>query len=200
MNVLARPLRLTAEEFEALADGKGLELIDGRVRAKYMGSESATINALIVHHLLLVVRPARLGVVLDSEGMYRCFPNRPDRIRKPDVTFIQQDRLPGGRVPKGIIPFRPDIAVEVVSPKDLYDQVDEKVVDYLAAGVPLIWVVSPATRTVLVYQPDGAVRRLTEPDALTADPVIPGFRVTVADLFPYPLDPAEPESEPAAGP
>ncbi|MFO0800105.1 MAG: Uma2 family endonuclease [Gemmataceae bacterium] len=200
MNALAHPPRLTAEEFEKLADHKGIELIDGVVKGKNMGSETASINALIAHQLLSVVRPERLGAVMDSEGMYRCFPNKPNRVRKPDVSFILHVRLPGGRVPKGVVSFRPDLAVEVVSPNDTYDEVDEKVADYLSAGVPLVWVVGPATRTVFVYQPDGAVRRLTETDTLTADPVFPGFRVTVADLFPYPLDPVAPEPEPAAGP
>ncbi|HEX4612412.1 MAG TPA: Uma2 family endonuclease [Urbifossiella sp.] len=199
MNMLAEPLRMTAEEFERLTDAHGLELIDGRVREKNMGSESGSINALIGHHLWSVVRPGRLGAVLDSEGMYRCFPNRPNRVRKPDVSFILQARLPGGRVPKGITPFRPDIAVEVVSPNDTYDELGEKVADYLAAGVPLIWVVSPATRTVLTYHADGSVRRLGATDPLTADPFIPGFRVLVADLFPYPPDPAGADPEPAAG-
>lgn len=197
MNMLAEPLRLTAEEFEKLPDAQGLELIDGRVRRKAMGTESGSISALVAYCLLTVVRPGRLGAVVDSEGMYRCFPSRPNRVRKPDVSFILQERLPNGRVPKGVTPFRPDIAVEVVSPNDTYDELDEKVADYLAAGVPLIWVVSPVTRTVLVYHADGAVRRLAHTDHLTADPVLAGFRVPVADLFPYPPEPADPE--PAAG-
>lgn len=197
MSMLAAPVRLTAEEFEKLPDTKGLELIDGRLREKNVGAESSWINSTVLHLLSLVVRPARLGAVLDSECMYRCFPNRPNKVRKPDVSFVLQSRLPNGRVPKGITPFRPDLAVEVVSPNDTYDELDEKVADYVAAGVPLVWVVSPATRTVLAYQPDGTARRLTDADYLTADPIISGFRVLVADLFPNPPEPPAADPDPA---
>jgi Uma2 family endonuclease len=197
MNMLAAPLRLTAEEFEKLPDTKGLELIDGRVEGKNVGAESSSIQATIVYFLSVVVRPGRLGAVFESEAMYQCFPNRPNQVRKPDVSFILHARLPGGRVPKGITRFRPDIAVEVVSPNDTYNTIDLRLADYIAAGVPLIWVVSEVTRTVLVYQPDGTARRLTESDHLTADPIVPGFRVQVADLFPNPPEPAEDDTDPA---
>ena len=71
-------------------------------------------------------------------------------------------------------------------PTDLYDGVEEKLADYFDAGIPLVWVVTPKTRTVLVYHADGTARRLRDTDDLTADPVIAGFRVRIADLFPNP--------------
>ena len=188
MNMLARPPRLSPEQFERLSNGRGLELIDGVVTEKTMGTEAGSVNALISHHLNLVVLPARLGRVIDSEGMYRCFPRRPGRVRKPDVSFILQARLPGGRVPIGSVDIRPDIAVEVISPKDEYEAVDDKIADYFDAQIPLVWVVAPRTRTVLVYRADGSARRLRETDDLTADPVLAGFCVRVADLFPNPPD------------
>ena len=146
--------------------------------------KTAAIQTLISHYLNLAVLPAKLGRILDSEGMYQCFPAHPKRVRKPDISFVRQDRLPDGRVPAGICRFRPDLAVEVVSPNDTYDEVEEKLADYFDAGVPLIWVVTPKTRTVLVYQADGTARRLRDTDELTADPIIAGVRIRIADLFP----------------
>ncbi|MBX9580790.1 MAG: Uma2 family endonuclease, partial [Gemmataceae bacterium] len=169
----------------------GYELIDGYLREKNMGQESAAINARINYFLQLVVMPARLGELFDSESMYRCFPSRPRQVRRPDVSYIRRDRLPNGRVPIGICRVAPDLAVEVISPGDGYYEVDEKVADYFDAGVPLVWVVSPKTRTVLVYHADGSARRLRDTDDLTADPVVPGFRVRVADLFPNPPEAAD---------
>ena len=199
MNVLAAPLRMTAEEFEKLSDTTGLELLDGRLKGKNIGTESGAISSRMAYFLWSVVLPAELGEVMDGDGTYRCFPNRPNQVRKPDVSFIRKERLPNGEVPRGITNVRPDLAVEVVSPNDEYDLVDEKVADYYSVGVPLVWVVSPATRTVLVYLPDGTVRRLTEADELTAGPVTPGFRVTVAHLFPKRAAPAAaPPHEPLA--
>ena len=186
MIVKAYPPRMSPEQFEELSDSQGMELIDGIVQEKNVGSENGSIHTLISYYLNLVVLPAKLGRVLDSEAMYRCFPSHPKRVRKPDVSFVLQERLPDGRVPRGICKFRPDLAVEVVSPNDTYEEVEVKIADYFDAGIPLIWVVTPKTRTVLVYLADGTARRLRDTDDLTADPVIPGVRVRIADLFPNP--------------
>jgi Uma2 family endonuclease len=186
VNILARPPRLTPEQFERLPDQRGLELIDGIVKEKGMGTESGSVNSLLHFYLNQLVIPGRLGRVIDSDGMYRCFPGHPNRIRKPDVSFIRQDRLPNGRVPIGIVLIRPDLAVEVLSPNDKCEELDEKIADYFDAQIPLIWVVSPRSRTVLVYHADGSAQRLRDTDDLTADPIVPGFRVRIADLFPNP--------------
>ena len=190
MILKAYPPRMTPEQFEELRDSRGLELIDGIVQEKNMGTENGAIQSRIGYYLSLVVLPARLGEVLGTDGMYQCFPSRPKQIRKPDVSFVLQARLPDGRVPRGICKFRPDLAVEVVSPNDTYEVVEEKLADYFDAGIPLIWVVTPKTRTVLVYHADGTARRLRDTDDLTADPVVPGFRVRIADLFPNPPEPS----------
>lgn len=202
MTAVALATRYTPEEFEELPETDGFELIDGYLREKKMGFESSTVQARIIHYLFAVALPSRLGEVGESETMYRCFPSHPRRIRKPDVSFILRSRLPNGRVPVGIATIRPDLAVEVVSPKDSFYDLDEKVADYFDAGVPLIWVVSPKTQTVVVYQPDGVARRHVASDHLTADPIVPGFRVKVADLFPNPPEPpaAEGDDSPAEPP
>lgn len=186
MNVIARPLRLTAEQFEELSDHQGLELLDGVVTEKNMGAEASFIQRRLSYLLSGVVEPTGLGYLFESECMYACFPSRPNRVRKPDVSFVRRDRMPPEGIPRGMFRVAPDLAAEVVSPNDEYDDIDEKVADYYDAGVPLVWVVSPKTRTVLVYRPDGSARRLRETDDLTADPVVPGFRVRIADLFPNP--------------
>lgn len=186
MILTPRTTPMTPEEFEFLPDSRDLELIDGKLREKNMGTESGSINARIAYFLWTVVLPARLGEVIDGNGMYRCFPSHPKRVRKPDLSFIRRDRLTDGLVPKGITKIRPDLAVEVISPRDYYDEVDEKIAEYYDAEIPLFWIVSPQTRTVMVYRPDGTCQRLRDTDDLTADPIIPGFRVRISDLFPNP--------------
>jgi Uma2 family endonuclease len=63
-------------------------------------------------------------------------------------------------------------------------EINEKVEDWLAAGVLLVWVVMPPARTVTIYRPDAPERILHENDELTADGLIPGLRCRVGDLFP----------------
>ena len=71
---------------------------------------------------------------------------------------------------------------------DQLKELDEKLEDYLRAGVKLIWVINPETRTLQVYYPDGTSRRLHEADEVSGDNVIPGFRCSVATLFPAALE------------
>jgi Uma2 family endonuclease len=190
MSTISPDALLTPEEFELLPDSYGVELIDGKLQEKKMGTESGSIIARIMYFLWSVVFPAGLGEVIGGDGMYRCFPSHPKRVRKPDVSFVRRDRLPDGRVPRGIIDIRPDLAVEVISPGDYYYEVDEKIADFFDAAIPLIWIVSPQTRTVMVYRLDGTCQRLRDTDDLTADPVISGFRAKIADFFPNPPESA----------
>ena len=46
----------------------------------------------------------------------------------------------------------PDLAVEVASPNDTVYELDDKLEDYQKAGVPLIWVINPNSRTATVYR------------------------------------------------
>ncbi|MBA3946347.1 MAG: Uma2 family endonuclease [Herpetosiphonaceae bacterium] len=77
----------------------------------------------------------------------------------------------------------PDLAVEVVSPSESAQDINEKVRDYLAAGTQLMWVVYPRTRQVIVYGPSNAGRIYTVGDTLEHADVLPGFRCPVAELF-----------------
>jgi Uma2 family endonuclease len=77
----------------------------------------------------------------------------------------------------------PLLAVEIRSPYDTEGEMVDKVNDYLLAGTPLVWVISPAFRTVTVYRPDAEPALFNRTQTLSADPVLPGFSCPVADLF-----------------
>jgi Uma2 family endonuclease len=77
----------------------------------------------------------------------------------------------------------PDLVVEVVSPGDTQREVREKVEDWLRAGVRLVWVIFPATRTATAYRSLEDVIQLSEDDSLDGEEVVPGFNCRVGDLF-----------------
>ena len=87
MPELARPPRLTPEQFERLPNSRGLELIDGVVTEKTMGTEAGSINARISYYLNAVVIPNRLGCVIESEGVEFVAP--PIRVEgeEPRIVF-----------------------------------------------------------------------------------------------------------------
>ena len=195
MNAIAIPPLYTPEELQRLPDNNNYELIDGRLVEKDMGGEASFVGWRIGTLVGRYLDDHPCGWGLQSNAGYQCFPHRPNLVRKPDVSFIRRGRLPGERIPRGNIRIAPDLAVEVVSPNDLYYEVDEKVTEYLHAGVSLVWVVNPDARTVHVYRPDQTVSRLDAGDELDGGTVLPGFRCRVAELFP--VVPAEGDSAPA---
>jgi Uma2 family endonuclease len=175
---------LTPDDLLSLPDAVNYELVDGNLVERKMGSESSAIAMVIGVLLSNFVRGKSLGFVFGADGSYQCFPDAPDKVRKPDVSFIASARLPGGKPPKGHTKAAPDLAVEVISPNDLATEIDEKVAEYLAAGVKLVWVVSPNTRTVRVHRPgSGTIRSLSESETITGEDFLPGFECRVGEFF-----------------
>src|SRR5262249_3840015 len=114
---------------------------------------------------------------------FQCFPNRPKLVRMPDAAFVATDRLPVDGSPDGYIKVAPDIAVEVVSPNETYEEVEAKVAEYRSAAVKLIWIISPQSKTVLIRRLDGTCAEVNETGTLSGEDVLPGFTCTVAELF-----------------
>ena len=185
MNVLAR-VTFTPEDLLSIPEAKGCELVDGLLVERNMGAESTWITTRLARYLDVFCDANRLGWVFTGEAGYLCFPFAPTLVRKPDASFVRRGRLPGGLPPTGHILLPPDLAVEVVSPNDLYYEVEREIHEYLRAGVPLVWVINPPTQVVRIHRPGGSLTDLEGQQELTGENVLPGFRCRVADLFPQP--------------
>lgn len=123
------------------------------------------------------------GEVYAAETGFTLF-QEPDTVRAPDVSFVAKDRIPPeGEPESGFWAIAPDLAAEVISPNDKVSEVQEKVRDYLEAGVRLLWLVDPQTRTVTVYQSLREARILLEEDTLDGASVLPGFNFPLSQLF-----------------
>ena len=177
----------TADDLSKLPDAVAYELVDGKLLERQMGAESSEVAIAIATLLFLFLRERRLGRVFGSDTSYQCFANDPNRVRRADVGFVRFERLPDGRAPKGNIEVSPDLAVEVISPNDTAEEVEETVNDWLSAGVPLVWVVSPTFRTVRIHRPRssalGPIAELTETDNIDGEDVLPGFSSPVRAFF-----------------
>jgi Uma2 family endonuclease len=177
----------TPEELLSLPDAVNFELVDGSLLERHMGSESSAIAMAIGVILGNFVRSRRLGHIFTADCGYQCFPDATSKVRKPDVSFIRTGRLEGERIPQGHLRIAPDLAVEVLSPGDLAYEIDEKVQEYLAAGVRLIWVVSPNTRTLRIHRPRdarlGPISALVESDSISGEDILPGFQCAVSEFF-----------------
>ena len=127
------------------------------------------------------VRPRNLGLVSSPDGTLRLWAGR---VRIPDVAFTSWDRMPGRKRPTKPIPeLSPDLAVEVLSPSNTKGEMQLKLTDYFSVNVRLVWIVDPQARTVKVYTGLDDMTLLSERDTLDGGAVLPGFSVSLADLF-----------------
>jgi Uma2 family endonuclease len=81
------------------------------------------------------------------------------------------------------IPGAPDIAIEVLSPGNAAQDIELKIAEYLAAGGKSVWVVSPKSKHVRIYRADGTWTLLDETETLSAESVLPGFALSLSELF-----------------
>lgn len=175
---------MTADELQQLpSGGPRYELVRGELRTMApSGYEHGDVTLEIGASLRSYVQANRLGGVVAGDVGFR-LTSDPDTVRAPDVAFIRQERLREVGRPTGYWPGVPDLAVEVISPNDLYTEVEEKVAEWLEHGTRMVVVVNPRRRTVAVHRPGQPVRSLTERDVLGGEDVVPGWSIPVADLF-----------------
>ena len=174
---------LTSEDlWKIVADGSRYELSRGElVPMTPVGFQHSAIVGRLGEFLSRHVRENRLGLV----GMEGGFNLRrdPDTLRAPDLHFVSRERLAKEGITQKFAEYPPDLAVEVLSPEDTASEILRKVKEYLAAAVPLVWIVDPATKTVTVYRSLQDVKVLSADQELDGADVLPGFRIAVEQIF-----------------
>ncbi|MDA1306236.1 MAG: Uma2 family endonuclease [Acidobacteria bacterium] len=178
--------QMTADDLFSHAEAKNYELVGGRLLELSLSGLSSKVAARLIYLLSAFVAKSDLGSIYGCDCGYQCFDFDDQQVRKPDVSFIASGRISEADEEKGYIRIAPDLVVEVISPNDLYHDVEVKVAEYLRAGVRLVWLIDPIARTGQVSRPDGTTTRLSESDSFDGVDVIPGFKCTIADTIPKP--------------
>jgi Uma2 family endonuclease len=162
---------------------KDYEIVAGQPEEKTMGgARHGGVGVRLIVRLASHVEAHQLGGVYGPDTSFRIGENE----RVPDVSFISTARLPSGGEPEGIWPIAPDLAVEIISPYDLYERVISKVEEYFAGGVRQVWLISPEHKTVTIYDSPTRTTILTGTDDLVSEGLLLGFRCRIADLFQSP--------------
>ena len=175
---------ISARELERMAQtDKRVELVKGEiVEMPPAGHEHGAIGMSLSWRLAAYVEEKGLGRVYLAETGF-ILTRDPDTVRAPDAAFVSAARLAGQTRSEGFFDGAPDLAVEVVSPEDTDTEVQEKVLEYLAAGTRLVWILRPRFRTVTAYRSPTDVRVLTARDSLDGQDVVPGFAVALVEIF-----------------
>ena len=179
---------MTADELDALPTyGPGgdrrYELIRGELKVMSPTKPlHGIVCARIAARLFNYVEERDLGEVFGAETGF-LVETDPDSVVGADAAFVSSERLAAVERFDKFFPFAPDLAVEVLSPSNTVQEMDEKVALYFAAGSRLVWVVNPKRRTVAAYRSPLDVRILGGTDALDGGDVLPGFNLDLSKLF-----------------
>ncbi|MDP6355837.1 MAG: Uma2 family endonuclease [Planctomycetota bacterium] len=184
MSTAALDTQITADELShiGMADGT-FEIVYGElVELPPMGIHEILLGYMLTRYLDDHVKEHGLGRIFPDGAKFR-LARDPDLVRGPDVSFVEEDRIPADLFEKGYMDIAPDFAVEVISDSNSFAEIEGKVTEYLAADVRLIWVINPGTRTACIHTQGSNVRRVNENDELDGGDVIPGFKLRLKDLF-----------------
>jgi len=192
-NPIATSIGMSMEDFVRLYDQDGpFELIDSERIALVPGVAEHTELIKLLYKLLLAYEQTDQRVSVYSEAPY--------------VLVYTSDWVTGARIPavmaydaKRMADYKtqtpnwkkmphvlvPDMCIEFISPNDIYTEVDAKVERYLADGVRLVWVFNPRSSSVRVHNLNSIQSvRLTQEHTLDGGDVLPGFTLSVREVFP----------------
>jgi Uma2 family endonuclease len=177
------------------------EIVDGKYEElPPLSTQAGVIASRLARNLGNFTADRQLGEVV-TEVLFGLRP-RSRRKYRPDLAFVPYKRWPKDRPVPTTDPWPvvPELAVEVISPNDLAEGTQGKVKEYLEAGVPLVWVIYAQLGWVVAYESLQRMRGFTVADDLDAEPLLPGFRLPLRELFSAPAAPAEGESPPEGEP
>jgi Uma2 family endonuclease len=178
---------MTTEELLALPeDGMERELIRGRLRERPMTRGNrwqSTIQSQVCILLgqWLSTQPRPRGRIASGEAGFQ-LTRDPDSSVGIDLAYVSPEVA--AKAPEAVyFEGPPVLAVEILSPSDRQEDIDEKIQLYLETGVLIVWIINPRFRTVAVYRPDAEPTMVSGRQELTAEPHLPGLRISLDDLF-----------------
>lgn len=185
MTTSPREQLITADEFfDTSDDGRFYDLVRGRVvEVTALSPTSSMVSARMSIRAGSFVEQHGLGLCGDAQFGAWLFSD-PDTVRAPDACFVSRERYADTGFPhRGYWRGGMDLAIEVLSPTDRWAKVQEKIQEYLAAGIRLIWVLDPYERRTTVHRLDGTVNVLGEDGVLDGEDVLPGFTLPLSEVW-----------------
>lgn len=173
---------MTAEELIELPEGQHrYELVKGELLTMSpSGAQHGAVTMNLSVRLATFIRSHNLGVVFGAETGFK-LEHDPDTVLAPDISFVRGERI--GSLPPGYLEMAPDLAVEVISSAKMGQKVEQKTAQWFSFGVQSVWIVNCENKTVEVVSGSGARTLFKESDELIDEKVVPGFRVSVSEIF-----------------
>jgi Uma2 family endonuclease len=173
----------SAQGTASVEDVERYEVINGvRVEREPMGAFETVLASWLCHLINSFAGDKKLGLAV-NEVLFVLNASL-DLKRRPDVAFVSYARWPTAVVAREAAwNVVPDLAVEIVSPTNLAEEIDNKIMDYFRAQVRLVWVIYPDSGRIYIYRSPTHVSILERTDTLDGGEVLPGFRLPVVGLY-----------------
>lgn len=146
------------------------------------GGETSWRNSSLIAQLYNWAETEGRGVVFDSSGGF-LLPN--GAIRSPDVSWVEKTRL-AALTPKQkqrFLPLCPDFVIELLSPSDNPQALQDKMQEYIENGARLAWLIDAQIKRAYVFRPEAEMSILDNPACLSGDTVLIGFKLDMAKIW-----------------
>jgi Uma2 family endonuclease len=143
---------------------------------------TGTRNSNLTYHLEAWARRDATGLCFGSNTGFT-LPN--NAIRSPDASWIRRERWDSltQQQKDRFAPICPDFVAELRSRTDRLRVLLSKMEEYLENGASLGWLLDPSTRRVYIYRPHEEVIVLENPETVSGDPLLPGFKLDLTELW-----------------
>jgi len=143
---MAAATQISVEEYLKTTYRPDCDYVDGEVRERNLGEyDHSRPQGLICAFFFNREKQWRIRVVPEQRVQVKS-----NRFRIPDVCVVLAESPV-----EAIFRHPPFICIEILSKDDTFKSVTERLDDYLAMGVPNIWVIEPHTRRGYVYNEAG---------------------------------------------
>ncbi|HEY3242898.1 MAG TPA: Uma2 family endonuclease [Phycisphaerae bacterium] len=108
----------------------------------------------------------------------------PDTVRGADIAYFSYGRLPREtELPSGFSRIPPELVIEVLGKGHGWDEMYEKVSEYLRAGVDAVWVLDPDSRSLSAFRPNTPPVVLEAEAEIRDEALLPGFSCHDSQFF-----------------
>ena len=146
------------------------------------GSKTGLRNSELNRQFANWAKANRSGVVFDSSTLFT-LPN--GARRSPDVSWVKRERWDAltEEEQEGFAPLCPDFVIELRSRSDNLPPLEDKMLEYIANGTQMAWLIDPLRKRVYIYRPNRNAEILEDPETVSGDPELPGFKLDVRELW-----------------
>jgi Uma2 family endonuclease len=124
----------------------------------------------------------KTGIVFDSSTMFT-LPN--GAKRSPDVSWMTKEKWNGlsDKEKQKFSKIVPDFVIELRSPTDALQPIQNKMREYIENGVKLGWLIDPNEKKVHIYHANGEIEILENPETVSGEDVLQGFELSVKEIW-----------------